>query len=140
MRIRIKLLSPHAIEPRRNHDAAGADLYATHDVDVPPEGVASVDFGIAIELPDDLCAYVLPRSGLAKQGRFAAIGLVDPDYRGSLGGTLYNSTRETWRVKRGDRVAQLVIQPFVRPDFEVTAEDLSKTGRGMRGFGSSGVR
>jgi dUTP pyrophosphatase len=140
MLIRIKLLSPHAIEPRRKAGDAGSDLYATHDVDVNPGCVAHVDFGLAVELPSGCCAYVVPRSGLASQGKLAITGLVDPEYRGSVGATLLNTTREAWRVKRGDRVAQLVVHSFDPAQWDVTAEDLAVTDRGSNGFGSSGIR
>lgn len=138
MIVRIKLLNAHAIEPIQRDGDSGADLHATHDVDVLPGEREKVRFGVAFEIPDGWGGFVLPRSGLASSGRLALTGVVDCAYRGEVCATLYNSTRETWHVKRGDRVAQLVIMLVPRVTFD-TCTELSETDRGANGFGSSGV-
>jgi dUTP pyrophosphatase len=120
---------------------AGADLYCAEDVELGPGERVTVGTGVAIAVPPGFAAFVHPRSGLAARAGLTIVnapGTVDAGYRGELRVTLLNTDRtEPIRLRRGDRVAQLVIQPVVRADFVPVAE-LPDAERGERGFGSSG--
>ena len=138
MNVRIKLLNAHAIEPIQRDGDSGADLHVTHDVTVAPGQRARVQFGVAFQIEEGWGGFVLPRSGLASRGWVAHTGVIDNSYRGEVCATLENLTvGETWTVKRGDRVAQLVIMRVPRVTFDVVHE-LTASVRGGNGFGSSG--
>jgi dUTP pyrophosphatase len=120
---------------------AGADIVSRIDVSLAPGERALVPTGIAIALPDGYVALVHPRSGLAiKHGvtMVNAPGTVDAGYRGELQIILINHDKsESVSFKRGDRIAQLVIQKVERAEF-VEVQDLPGSGRGTGGFGSTG--
>lgn len=121
---------------------AGADLRARHDVTLAPGQRALIPTGVAIALPAGYVGLVHPRSGLAAKHGITIVnapGTVDSGYRGELMVTLLNTdATETFNIKRGDRIAQLVIQKFETAHF-VQVEELDKTERGDSGFGSTGV-
>ncbi|MCA5893913.1 dUTP diphosphatase [Isoptericola sp. NEAU-Y5] len=120
---------------------AGADLVTTVDVEIPPQGRVTVPTGVAIALPDGYAAFVHPRSGLAAKHGVTVVnapGTVDAGYRGEIKVILANTDTSTPVVlRRGDRVAQLVVQKVERARF-VTATSLPGSHRGSGGFGSSG--
>ncbi len=120
---------------------AGADLVAREDVTIPPQGRATVPTGVAIALPDGYAAFVHPRSGLAARHGLTIVnapGTVDAGYRGEIAVTLLNTdVSEPIELRRGDRIAQLVIQRVERARF-VEVERLPGSDRGAGGFGSSG--
>lgn len=120
---------------------AGADLVAAEDVDLAPGARATVRTGVAIALPAGFAAFVLPRSGLASRSGVTVLnapGTVDASYRGEVRVTLLNTDRtRTVRLRRGDRIAQLVVQPVARARF-VEADRLPGSHRGAGGFGSTG--
>ena len=122
--------------------AAGADLRAAIDADVVIEAgrYALIKTGFAMALPDNYEAQIRPRSGLALKYGVSVLntpGTIDADYRGEVGVILVNHGSEAFIVQRGDRIAQMIIAPFVQADFQQQAE-LSGTVRGAGGFGSSG--
>ena len=122
---------------------AGADLVAREEVTIAPRGGrAVVPTGIALAIPDGYAGFVLPRSGLALRHGITCLntpGLVDAGYRDELRVILVNTDPdEPYTVRRGDRIAQLVIQPVERTEFRV-ADDLPDSARGAGGFGSTGV-
>jgi dUTP pyrophosphatase len=122
---------------------AGADLVAREEVTIAPGGGrAVVPTGIALAIPDGYAGFVLPRSGLAFRHGITCLntpGLVDAGYRDELRVILVNTDpSEPYTVHRGDRIAQLVIQPVERTAFTVV-DDLSESARGVGGFGSTGV-
>lgn len=125
--------------------AAGADLYAVihneeNRVEILPGETAFIDTGIVMEIPNGYVGLVYARSGLScKQGLAPAnkVGVIDSDYRGNIMVALYNQSNETRIVSKGDRIAQIIIQPVEQFGFKVT-ENLSNTVRGNGGFGSSG--
>lgn len=124
-------------------DAAGADLYAVTDgpVTIAPGQTALIHTGIAMAIPHGFVGLVYARSGLAtKQGLAPAnkVGVIDADYRGELMVALHNHDIETRTVSHGDRIAQLVIAPYMTAQF-VQAETLDNTRRGDGGFGSTGI-
>jgi dUTP pyrophosphatase len=120
---------------------AGADLYAAEDVELLPGERAVVGTGVAIALPDGYAAFVHPRSGLAARHGITLVnapGTVDAGYRGEIRVTLINTdAKEPFRVQRGDRVAQLVVQRVERAAF-YEVERLPGSVRGANGFGSTG--
>ena len=120
---------------------AGADLCAAADVVLPPGGRATVGTGIAIAVPDGHAAFVHPRSGLAARHGITLVnapGTVDAGYRGEVRVVLLNTDpAEPFTVRRGDRIAQLVVQPVTRVSF-LDAAELPPTPRGEGGFGSTG--
>lgn len=124
----------------------GFDIFAQEHVEIPPHGRAKVRTGLKLELPRGMYAQILPRSGLAVQHGVTVLnapGLIDPSYTGEIRVVLYNSDAEqSFRVKIGSRIAQLVFQ--YRCDIklvDVPWDEKSIDGmeRGERGFGSSGV-
>jgi len=124
--------------------AAGADLRAAIDADIviEPGKHALIKTGFAMALPDNYEAQIRPRSGLALKYGITVLntpGTIDADYRGEVGVILINHGDEPFIVQRGDRIAQMIIAPFVQADFQ-PVETLSETLRGSGGFGSSGKR
>lgn len=143
--IQFRKLSETAQCPRYTNDAAvGMDLIADEDCLLLPGERRLVHTNIAIELPPHLQAEVRPRSGLALKHGITVVnapGTIDPDYRGEIGVILLNTSfqmSERFRINRGDRIAQLVIMPFVRVAMLET-HALSSTERGEKGYGSTGV-
>ncbi len=144
MKIEIKKLRYNAIIPTRGSQyAAGYDLYACTDSDViiiPPHKSVKIGTGIAVAVPEGYFGAIFARSGLAaKQGLRPAncVGVADSDYRGEYMVALHNDTDEPKTVNNGDRIAQLVIMPFMQAEF-VETEALTDTQRGEGGFGSTG--
>ena len=121
---------------------AGADLSAAEDVELGPGERALVRTGIAIALPPGYAAFVHPRSGLAAKHGVTIVnapGTVDAGYRGEIKVTLLNTDREhPVSFRRGDRIAQLVIQQVARPVFH-EVDELPGSARGDGGFGSTGI-
>lgn len=123
--------------------AAGMDVYAAPEqpIDIAPGAVALIPTGIAIAVPEGYEAQVRSRSGLAaKNGIFAlnSPGTIDSDYRGEIRVILANFGSEPFSIRRGDRIAQLVIARYERIQWQ-EVEQLDTTGRGEGGFGSTGV-
>lgn len=138
----IKLLEPQVPIPSYVHPGdAGADLVTTVDVTLAPGQRALVPTGIAIALPDGYAAFVHPRSGLATKFGITIVnapGTVDAGYRGEIKVTLLNTDpNNEITLLRGDRIAQLVIQPVSKAKF-IVADQLPGSARGEGGFGSSG--
>lgn len=143
--ISVKLLDPRARMPvYGSADAAGADLYAVADkpVTIAPGETVLIHTGLALAIPKGYVGLVCARSGLAtRQGLAPAnkVGVIDADYRGELMVSLYNHSGETRMVCHGDRIAQLVIAPYLTAEFR-PAEELDDTVRGSGGFGSTGTK
>ena len=141
--IQIKKLSNTAIVPTKGSEyAAGLDLYADlkEAIQVNPGDTLKVPTGIAMSIPNGLFGAIYARSGLAtKQGLAPAnkVGVIDSDYRGEIIVVLYNQSPIPQVVHPGDRIAQIVIQPYI--DYEIDiVEELDETERGEGGFGSTG--
>lgn len=122
--------------------AAGADLCALpgEDIVIQPGETVFIHTGLAMEIPDGYAALIFARSGLAsKRGLAPAnkVGVVDPDYRGEFMVALYNQSPVPQTVAGGERIAQMVIVPFIRAEFTET-DSLGATQRGEGGFGSTG--
>jgi dUTP pyrophosphatase len=142
--LKIARTDPRIPLPRYESDgAAGMDLRAFlgEDLPIPPLGRAKVPTGLKIEIPDGFEGQVRPRSGLAIRAGVTVLnspGTIDSDYRGDVDIILINLSEETFTVKNGDRIAQLVIAPVIRADIAETGA-LSPTARGGGGFGSTGI-
>ncbi len=132
-----------SLPQRGSSSAAGYDLKAcTEDEEVRiwPHNTIKINTGIKIAIPEGYCGLILPRSGLAtKKGLRPANtpGLIDSDYRGDIIVALHNDTNEIKTITKGERIAQLVIIPFMAINFLPVAE-LDETIRGEKGFGSTG--
>ena len=140
--ILIQRLDPDLPLPSYAHPGdAGADLTSAVDIELAPGQRALVPTGIAVALPEGYAAFVHPRSGLAVRagvGIVNAPGTVDAGYRGEISVLLINhDTTEPVRLRRGDRIAQLVIQQFETASF-VEVDDLPDSARGAGGYGSTG--
>lgn len=141
----VKRLDPRARLPvYGSPDAAGADLYAltAGPVAIPPGRTALIHTGLALAIPRGYVGLVCARSGLAsKEGLAPAnkVGVIDADYRGELMVALHNHSGEERVVEDGQRVAQLVVVPYLSARF-APAEELEDTQRGSGGFGSTGAR
>ncbi|NWZ43279.1 DUT protein, partial [Brachypodius atriceps] len=138
-RLRFTKLSENAFAPSRGSArAAGYDLYSAYDCVIPPMEKAVVKTDIQIALPSGCYGRVAPRSGLAaKHFIDVGAGVIDEDYRGNVGVVLFNFGKETFEVKKGDRIAQLICERIYYPELE-EVEALDDTERGEGGFGSTG--
>lgn len=145
MKVNIKKLSEKAVIPTYGSEyAAGADLYACAEgeIEIKPHTTAVIPTGIALELPVGFAGLIYARSGLAtKKGLAPAnkVGVVDCDYRGEVKVALHNHSETAQTVCAGERIAQLVITPYITAQFE-EAEELTDTVRGGGGFGSTGTK
>ncbi|MBR6425563.1 MAG: dUTP diphosphatase [Oscillospiraceae bacterium] len=143
MQVRIKKLDPNAVLPSYGtHSSAGADLYACcyAPVEIEAGQVVIIHTGLAVEIPEGYCGLVYARSSTAsKKGLAPAnkVGVIDADYRGELMVSILNHSAQTQTVMPGERIAQLVIAPFLKAEFELS-DELSDTERGQGGFGSTG--
>ena len=143
MNIKVKKLKPCATVPTMGSKfAAGADLYSAEDADVviEPSETKFIGTGLAMEIPEGYVGLVYARSGLAcKRGLAPAnkVGVVDSDYRGEIKVALHNHGKEAQTVEKGERIAQMVIAPYLSVNYE-EADALSETERGEGGFGSTG--
>ena len=143
--VKVKKLNPEAKLPTYGTElAAGADLYALpgQAVTIPPHTTVMMHTGLAMEIPTGYAGLIFARSGLAsKRGLAPAnkVGVVDSDYRGEFMVALHNHTDEERIVEGGERIAQLVIVPYLTASF-VESEELSDTVRQAGGFGSTGTK
>ena len=141
--VNIKKLNDNAVIPTYGTEyAAGADLYACMEeaVTINPGETYFVKTGIAMEIPEGYAGLVYARSGLAsKKGLAPAnkVGVIDADYRGEIMVPLHNHSRQEAVIEPKERVAQLILTPFLTAQF-TQVEELSDTDRGESGFGSTG--
>ncbi len=143
--VKIKKINPDAIVPTYGSPySAGADLYACEKtaVTIEPGRTVLIHTGLTFEIPEGFGGFIYARSGLAtKKGLAPAnkVGVIDADYRGEVMVSLYNQSGVTQTVEPGERVAQMVIAPFLKAEF-IEADELSDTVRGAGGFGSTGTK
>lgn len=141
--VNIKKLNENAIIPTYGTPyAAGADLYACmqENVLIKSHSTVFIHTGVALEIPEGYAGLIYARSGLAcKKGLAPAnkVGVIDSDYRGEIMVALHNHSNEDLFVENGERIAQLVITPYITANFMEVSE-LNETGRGEGGFGSTG--
>lgn len=143
MEIKVKKLCNNAIVPTRgSNNAAGYDLYAciNEPIFIDPHETVMIGTGLSIELPDGTFGAVFARSGISvKRGLAPAnkVGCCDSDYRGEYKVALHNHSNTTQWVSPNERIAQLVILPYIVAEF-VETDSLTETERGVGGFGSTG--
>ena len=133
------MLEPTAFMPKRAHETdAGLDLRSRWHMIVPAHGSAEFDTGVHIELPHGWYGKIESKSGLNVNHNVVSCGgVIDEPYRGSIVVKLYNLGDVDYVVNAGDKVAQLVIMPYIAPELELV-DKLGETDRGNSGFGSSG--
>jgi len=136
IKVKVKKLHPAAKIPTISTiNAAGFDIYSVEDYELQPGETKAIHSGIAIENPQGKATFLWDRSGMGFKGVHRFAGLIDSDYRGEFNIVLHNSTKEPYKIKKGDRIAQGVIQDYYTPDFE-EVDELSETQRG-EGWNSS---
>ena len=142
-KINIKKLNENAVIPTYGSEfSAGADLYALSDepIVIAPHETVLVHTGVAMEIPTGYVGLVFARSGLATKRALAPankVGVIDSDSRGEIMVALHNHGSEPKTVENGERIAQLVLVPYISADFN-EVDELSDTVRGEGGFGSTG--
>lgn len=138
-------LDPDAIVPTYGTQfAAGADLYALPkgDILIKAGETTLIHTGIALQIPEGYAGFIFARSGIAtKRGLAPAnkVGVIDSDYRGEIMVSIHNHSAESQTIASGERVAQLVIMPYVSAEF-TECQTLEKTDRAEGGFGSTGTK
>ncbi|MBR6348949.1 MAG: dUTP diphosphatase [Lachnospiraceae bacterium] len=141
--INIKKINEKAILPTYGSEySAGADLYACLDEPVTVKAGEAYLFhtGLAMEIPEGYAGLIFARSGLATKKGLAPsnkVGVIDSDYRGEIMVSLFNHSKEDRVIEHGERIAQLVLTPYITADWNVV-DELNETVRGKGGFGSTG--
>jgi len=133
------LVEDKAFLPKRaNKTDAGADLMSIEDLEIYPNEQKLVGTGVATKIPEGYAGFVFNRSSQGKKGITIphSVGVIDADYRGEIKVLLKNISEDIYTIKRGDRIAQLVIMPVLLPEFTDIWND---TERGTGGFGSTGT-
>jgi dUTP pyrophosphatase len=142
LKLKIKLLDQKASMPRFAHPGdAGLDLFSIERKEINPGESGLIRTGIAVELPENTEAQVRPRSGLALNHQVTLLnspGTIDYGYRGEIKVIMINHGKATFIVEEGMKIAQMVIKPVLAVDV-VRVDELSETGRGEGGFGSTGL-
>ena len=113
------------------------DMYAAYDYIIMPGTSEIIKTNIALEIPEGYEGIVRGRSGLASQGILCHIGTIDCNYRGNIGVILFNATRDSFNIYKGNRIGQFSIHPVTHINL-IQSKELSKTNRGELGYGSSG--
>ena len=139
--LKVKKIHPDAIIPSYAHPGdSGMDVYSIENYSLSPGSRILVQTGLKVEFSEGYEIQVRPKSGLALKSGITVLntpGTVDSGYRGEIGVILINHSRETYSVKKGDKVAQIVLAPVVKMIIK-EIENLSDTSRGEGGFGSTG--
>jgi len=135
----IKRFTDNAILPTRAYPTdAGLDLYSPYDAYIWQQDMVKIDIGIGIALSKGTVGLILDRSSIASKGIRTLGGVIDASYRGSISVILANvSSNENYEIKRGDKIAQLIITTAYTPQV-MEVDDFEITDRGVNGFGSSG--
>jgi dUTP pyrophosphatase len=145
IKVNFKKLNDNAIKPTYGTEfAAGADLYACEggEVTIAAGETKLIHTGLSLEIPEGYAGLIYARSGIAtKRGLAPAnkVGVIDSDYRGEIMVSLHNHSTEAQTIADGERIAQLVITPFLKVEYTET-DTLSDTVRGEGGFGSTGKK
>lgn len=137
-KIKIKKMHSDAVIPSYgSENSAGFDLYSVEDYELKPGETVAIKTGISSEFSKDLVCLIWDRSSLGCKGIHKFAGVIDSDYRGEWKIVLHNHTGENFYIKKGERIAQAIIQEYYKAEFE-EADELSYTSRGKGGFGSTG--
>lgn len=142
IKLKVKKMDSNAIIPKQAHIGdAGLDLFSIVELEILPGEVKLVTTGISIELPENTEAQIRPRSGLALKNQITVLntpGTIDYGYRGEVGVILINHGKETFKVEKGMKIAQMVVKPVLQVEV-IEVSELSDSERGSGGFGSTGV-
>ncbi len=142
MKLKILKLNNAAIIPKYEHpNDAGMDLISIEELEIPSEESRLIHTGISIELPQGTEAQIRPRSGLALKHQITVLntpGTVDEGYRGEIGVILINHGKNSFKVTKGMKIAQMIVTPVIHVEVE-EVDNLSDTSRGTGGFGSTGI-
>lgn len=132
------MLDKGAFAPTRGHDTdAGLDIMSPIDAVIPSRDSFVIDTGVHVELPYGTVGLLKSKSGLNVKHGITSEGVIDVGYTGSIKVKLYNNSYESYEVKRGDKITQLVVVSCLFPDVELV-DELEETERGNNGFGSTG--
>jgi len=136
--LKVRKLNRFAILPKKVPGSAGYDLYSCEPVTIRPEDRAIIRIGIVTEFPSNYVGRICDRSGMAvKEGLYVVAGVIDANYRGEWCVVFYNSTNQYKKLKAQTRIAQVLFYKVA--DFSVIeVNELTETGRGKNGFGSTG--
>jgi dUTP pyrophosphatase len=139
MKIKVKKLHPEAKLPEYAHPGdAGMDIFSLEDYELNPGERHMFKTGISIAIPRGYVALIWDKSGLASRYGISTLGgVIDADYRGEYKIVLLNTSDKSYNIKKGDKIAQVIIQPVVEAETE-EVEDLDQTDRGSGSFGSTG--
>jgi dUTP pyrophosphatase len=139
--LKVKLLRKDARTPTRGSQySAGHDLYAIEDCIIDAGSRKIINTGIAIEIPLDAYGRIVPRSGLAvRSGIITMAGVIDADYTGEINAILFNTSSDKFIIKKGDRIAQLIIEKIYNDLTVITVNEIKQSTRGSNGFGSTGI-
>jgi dUTP pyrophosphatase len=142
-KIGINTLNNNFILPKYAHDGdAGLDLFSTDDISLSPGERKKVGCGFSIAIPEGFLGAIAPRSGLAIEYGVTVLnswGVVDSSYRGEISVILINLSNDKVMLKKGSKIAQLIIIPYEKVELYIDSEKLNSTDRGENGFGSSGI-
>ena len=143
IKVLIKKLNPKAELPKyKTEGSSGMDLMALieNPITIKSQNSALIPTGLSIAIPKDIEIQIRPRSGLAAKSNISVLntpGTIDSDYRGEIKIILFNHGKEDFVINNNDRIAQMILMPIVKAEFE-EVENLPKTLRGSGGFGSTG--
>lgn len=140
IKVRVKRLMNLPLPVYQTEDASGLDLYSAEDKIIKKKSFATVRTGIIIEIPKGYEAQIRPRSGLAKNygiGILNSPGTIDADYRGEIMVILFNFLNKDFKIKKGERIAQIVFSPITKIEW-VEVKKLNKSKRNEGGFGHTG--
>ena len=143
IKVLIKKLNPKAELPKyKTEGSSGMDLMALieNPIKIKSQNSALIPTGLSIAIPEDMEVQIRPRSGLAAKSNISVLntpGTIDSDYRGEIKIILFNHGKEEFTVNNNDRIAQMILMPVLKAEFE-EVEELPKTVRGSGGFGSTG--
>lgn len=138
----VKRLHKDALLPVMGSDmAAGYDIHALHDANIPSKGMAVIETGLAFVIPKGNYGRIASRSGLAVRHRLdVGAGVVDADYRGAIKIVMFNFNNRAFKVRARDRIAQLIIEKYTPTEIVEVDGELDQTARGLKGFGSTGIK
>lgn len=138
IKVRVKKLNPDAKIPTHgSFHAAGFDIYSCEDYELQPGEVHMFSTGLAYEIPEGKVFFLWDRSGMGAKGIHRFSGVIDSDYRGEVKVVLFNARKDAFKISKGDRLCQGLIQDYYKPEF-IEADELSDSSRGAGGFGSTG--
>ncbi|MEA2065019.1 MAG: dUTP diphosphatase [Patescibacteria group bacterium] len=142
MLLKIKKIFPDAKLPNYAHnDDAGMDLYSNENLEIQPQKKINVKTGIIMEIPDGYAGLIWDKSGIANELIHTLAGVVDVGYRGEIIVLLINLSNETYKIKKGQKIAQILIQKIERPEIKEISSDnkMQNSARGDGKFGSTGM-